>query len=439
MNETRVLRLIGAASKAQPHELKAAILASGCYFFLLASYYILRPLRDTMATVVGVAQLQHLFTITFVLTLILAPLFAWCVAHMRLSRLLPGVFWLLIVNLLLFYVLFHRMPDSRWVAASYYCWFSVINLFLLSIFWTLAADIFSSTQATRLFAFVAAGGSLGAILGPLVTSAFAESAGVDGLLLVACGGFMIVIAFLHRLMREKESLRALDSDTQQTTLDHSLPGNPLDGFALVFRSRYLLGQALFFVLMTWIATILYFLQADFVEKSIAAVSGRTVAFANLDLFVNICSAAILIFGLGRFLQRFGVTASLALSPVLMVFACTALAFAPTLFVVQATRALQRISQYAVARPSREVLFTVLDQQEKYKAKNVIDTSVYRFGDLTAAWLQAGLRSMGMGFFAIVTLGVAVSAAWGLAALFVGRRYEALARTRARARDAVPAA
>jgi ATP:ADP antiporter, AAA family len=437
-SEAGLLRIIGTASNAQPHELKAATLAFFCNFILLASYYILRPLRDTMATVFGVAQLQDLFTATFVLTLLLAPIFAWCIANMRLSRFLPGVFWLLIANLLLFYALFRQMPESRWVAASYYCWFSVINLFLISVFWTLMADTFSSGQATRLFAFIAAGGSTGAILGPIITTTFIKTIGVSGLVLVACGGFLIVIALVHVLMREKESLRAFDRDTQQTTLDHSLPGKLLDGFALLFRSRYLLGQALFFILMTWIATILYFLQADFVAKAFSAVESRTIAFADVDLFVNICSAAILIFGLGRFLQRFGVTASLALSPILMLFACIALAFAPTFFVVQCARAFQRISQYAIARPSREVLFTVLDQQSKYKAKNVIDTSVYRFGDLTAAWLQAGLRSLGMGFFAIVALGMAVSTAWGLTALIIGRRYETIVLSQTDGMETAPA-
>jgi AAA family ATP:ADP antiporter len=300
------------------------------------------------------------------------------------------------------------------------------------------ADTFSSGQATRLFAFIAAGGSTGAILGPLITTTFIKLIGVGGLILVACVGFLAVIAFIHLLMREKETLRALDRDTQSTTLDHSLPGNPFRGFVLLFRSRYLTGQAIFFILMTWIATILYFLQADFVAKTFSAVEGRTIAFADIDLFVNICSAAILIFGLGRFLQRFGVTASLALSPVLMLFACLALAVSPTFFVVQSARALQRISQYAIARPSREVLFTVLDQQSKYKAKNIIDTSVYRFGDVTAAWMQTGLRSLGLGFFAIVGLGVVVSAAWGLTALVIGRRYETIANSQAEDFAAVPA-
>jgi AAA family ATP:ADP antiporter len=336
------------------------------------------------------------------------------------------VFWVLIVNLLLFYGLFHVMPGSRWAAAAFYWWFSVINLYLISIFWTLMADTFSSGQATRLFAFIAAGGSTGAIVGPIITTTFVKSVGVGGLVLMACAGFFLVIVLIELLMSEKETLRILDRDTQQTTLDHSLPGNPLRGFALLFQSRYLLGQAVFFVLMTWIATILYFLQAEYIAKEFSAVESRAIAFADVDLFVNVCSAAVLIFGLGRFLQRFGVTASLALSPILMVIACAVLALAPTFFVVQSVRAMQRISQYAIARPSREVLFTVLDQQSKYKAKNVIDTTVYRFGDLTAAWMQAGLRSLGLGFLAIVGMGMAVSAAWGLSAFIIGRRYQAIA-------------
>jgi ATP:ADP antiporter, AAA family len=437
-SKSALLRIVGTASKAPPHELNAALAAFFCNFFLMASYYILRPLRDTMATVFGAAQLQDLFTGTFILTLLLVPLFAWCTGRIKLSHFLPGVFWLLIASLLLFYGLFHLAPGDRWVAAAFYWLFSVINLLLVSVFWTLMADTFAPGQATRLFAFIAAGGSTGAILGPLITTAFVKTIGVSGLLLVACGGFLVVIALVHLLMHEKRKLLVLDRDTQQTTLDHSLPGNPLRGFSLLFRSRYLLGQAVFFILMTWIATIFYFMQVEFIAKTISAVDGRAVAFADVDLFVNICSAAVLIFGLGRFLQRFGVTASLALSPILMLFACLTLAFAPTFFVVQSARALQRISQYAIARPSREVLFTVLDQQSRYKAKNVIDTSVYRFGDLSAAWMQSGLRSLGMGFLAIVGLGVAVSAAWGLIAVFIGRRYETIVRTRDRGLKTVPA-
>jgi AAA family ATP:ADP antiporter len=246
---------------------------------------------------------------------------------------------------------------------------------------------------------------------------------------VAGAGFLCVIALIHALMREKEKLRALDERAQQTTLDHSLPGNPLRGFTLLLKSPFLLNQAFFMLLMTWIATIFYFLQTDYIARAFPGVESRAVAFADVDLFVNICSAIILIFGLGRVLQRFGVTASLLLTPVLMAGACLAIAIAPTFFLIQAARATQRISQYAIARPSREVLFTVVDQQSKYKAKNVIDTAVYRFGDLTSAWVLAGMRAAGFGLLGAMTFGIAVSSVWGVVALALGRRYHALGGSR----------
>ena len=418
-------RLIGLTVKVEPHEIKALTLACLCNFMLLGSYYILRPLRDTMATVFGVGQLQLLFTGTFVVILLCAPVYAWSASKFKLTRLLPGVFWFLLANLGIFYVLFHATSQNHWVAAAYFWWFSAINLILISVFWTLMADLFSAGQATRLFAFIAAGGEIGAIFGPIVTTSSAEALGIDGLLLVAIAGFAIMIVLVHMLVREKARLQSSGHEAQRTTLDHSLPGNPWRGFRLLVQSPYMLGQAAFMVLMTWIATILYFLQTDLIAKTYAGVARRAIAFADVDLFVNICSAIILVFGLGRVLRRFGVTASLMLSPLLMLAACVGVIIAPSFFMVQTARALQRISQYAIARPSREVLFTVVDQQSKYTAKNVIDTVVYRFGDLTAAWMQAGLRAAGFALIGAMSVGIAVSAAWSFVALNLGRRYEVL--------------
>ncbi len=308
-------RLIGLTVKFESGELKALLLAFACNFVLLGSYYILRPLRDTMATVFGVSQLQNLYTGTFVVIFLFSPLFGWFAARVKLTILLPGVLWFFLSNLLIFYACFHIDPHSRIVAAAYFWWFSSVNLILISVFWTLMADTFSPNQATRLFAFIAAGGSLGAITGPLITKAFAEEIGIDGLMAVAIAGFLAVIVLVHLVMREKKNMRALVEDTQKTTLDHNLPGNPFAGFELLFRSAYLMGQAVFFILMTWIATILYFLQADLIARAYSALEQRTIAFADVDLYVNIGSALILIFGLGRILKRFGVTASLLLSPI----------------------------------------------------------------------------------------------------------------------------
>jgi AAA family ATP:ADP antiporter len=377
-----------------------------------------------------VAELQNLFTGTFILIFLASPLFSWFAARVALSRLLPGVFWVFLSNLLVFYILVHLAPANRWVAAAFYCWFSSVNLILISVFWTFMADLFSAGQATRLYAFIAAGGSLGAIMGSIITTSFVEVVGMDGLLLIAIAGFLLVIVLLHMMMREKQRLHERGLDSQNTTLDHSLPGNPFRGFELLLKSAYMMGQAAFMLLMTWIATVLYFLQTDLISQAYSAVELRTIAFADVDLFVNICSAAILILGLGRVMRKFGVTASLVLSPVIMVAACLGIIVSPTLFMVQTARAVQRISLYAIARPSREVLFTVVDQQSKYKAKNVIDTVGYRFGDLTAAWIQAGLRVGGFGLVGAVAFGVAVSAAWGFVAVVLGRRYEAISGARA---------
>src|SRR3954469_18790681 len=184
-------RLLSVMGHVKPHERKAAVLAFACNFLLLSSYYILRPLRDTMATVFGVAELQNLFTGTFILIFLFSPLFSWSAARVALSRLLPGVFWFFLSNLLLFYILIHFAPQNRWVAAAYYCWFSSVNLILISVFWTFMADLFSAGQATRLYGFIAAGGSLGAIMGSIITTSFVEIAGMDGLLLIAIAGFLL--------------------------------------------------------------------------------------------------------------------------------------------------------------------------------------------------------------------------------------------------------
>src|SRR5882672_5047199 len=229
-----------------------------CNFVLLGSYYILRPVRDAMATVFGSAHLQELFTGTLVLTLVCAPLFAWVTDTFKLSRVLPGVFWFLIANLVVFYLLFRVAPDSRRLAAAFFWWFSVVNLFMISVFWSLVVDVFTPNQATRLLPAIAGGGSLGAIAGPLLASVFANVIGVGGLLLMAAAGLVVVVVLVHWLMREKHRLQDAHEETQVSTLDHQLPGNLFDGFRSLFTSSYLMNQALFILLMTWIATVGYF-------------------------------------------------------------------------------------------------------------------------------------------------------------------------------------
>jgi AAA family ATP:ADP antiporter len=407
------------------HQRKAVALAFLCNFLLLGSYYILRPVRDTVATIVGVGQLQQLFTATFIGTFIASAIYTALASRVKLARLLPGVFWFWLFNVVLFEVLFRLAPENRWVSSAYYVWFSVTNLFMISVFWSFMVDVFSPAQATRFFAFIAAGGALGSIAGPLLTRLLVGSLGLSGMLLLAAAGFALVIVTVHLLIREKVRLRESNDEAQQSTLDHSLKGGALEGFGQLLKSRYLLNQAAFILLMTWVNTVAYFCQTDLVARTYTAIASRTQAIADIDLVVNICTALVLLIGLGRIVQRFGVTAGLILNPLLMVIAFIATALSPTLFMIQALQVVRRVAQYAIARPSREICFTVVDQSSRYKAKNVIDTVVYRFGDVSSAWVQAGLRSMGYGLNGAIAVGVAASVVWGAAALLLGRRYEKL--------------
>jgi ATP:ADP antiporter, AAA family len=418
----------------RPNEIKAGVLAFACNFVLLGSYYILRPVRDAMATVFGVDQLQNLFTGTLVLTLLCSPIFAWLTDTFKLSRVLPGVFWFLILDLLGFCVWFHGAPDSRWLAAAFYWWFSVVNLFMISVFWSLMVDVFTPNQAARLLPGITAGGSLGAIAGPLVASLFVKRIGVAGLLLLAAAGLAIVVALVKSLILEKQRLQQAHAETQGSTLDHELRGTFIDGFRALFTSAYLMNQALFMLLMTWVATIGYFLQTEIIANAFAGLAERTQALANIDIVVNISSALVAMFGLSRFIKRYGVTGSLVLNPILVAISFVLMALSPTLLMLQAMQALRRVTQYAIARPSREMCFTVVEQENRYKAKNIIDVVVYRFGDLSSAWAQAGLRALGFGMVGALGLGVVASGLWGAVAWKLGRQYESKTSLSARASD-----
>ena len=415
--------IINKVADVRPYEVRALILAFLCNFVLMASYYLLRPVRDAMATVFGVDQLQNLFTGTLLLTLVCSPIFAWLTDTFKLSRLLPAVFAFLVINLGAFYFWFQAAPDSRWLAAAFYWWFSVVNLFMVSVFWSLMVDLFTPNQASRLLPAIAGGGSLGAIAGPLVAAVFVKGLGVSGVLLLAAAGLVVVIVLVSHVIREKRRLQDANEEAQSSSMDRKLHGSFLDGFRVLLTSSYQINQALFILLMTWIATIGYFLQTDLIAKAFADVASRTQALADIDLAVNICSAIVSIFGLSRLITRFGVTGSLILNPILMAISFVLMVFSPTLLMLQAMQALRRVTQYAIARPSREICFTVVEQENRYKTKNIIDVVVYRLGDLSSAWMQAGLRALGMGLNGTLGVGVLASGIWAISAWTLGRQYE----------------
>jgi len=410
-------------AKIEPHERRAFAFAFACNFMLLGSYYILRPVRDAMSTVLGVEQLPNVYVGTLVLTLLASPVFAWLTGAFKVSRVLPAVFAFLIVDLLGFYVWMNAGPLSSAFAVTFYWWFSVVNLFMISVFFSLMVDTFTSGQAARLLPMIAAGGSLGAIAGPALASVFATRIGVSGLLLMAAAGLGVVVALVLALIREKHRLQVAHAETQDSTMEHELSGSLFDGFRATFTSSYHRSQALFILLMTWIATIGYFLQTEMISQAFAGLPERTRALADIDLVVNLCSAIVAMFGVSRFIARFGVTGGLIINPFLMVISFVLMALSPTLLMLQAMQALRRVSQYAIARPCREICFTVVDQESRYKAKNFIDTVIYRFGDLASAWMQRGMGMLGFGMSATLGLGILFSGLWAANALSLGRQYE----------------
>jgi AAA family ATP:ADP antiporter len=352
---------------------------------------------------------------------IVAPIYAGFASRIKLATFLPWVYGFIALTMLIFYVLFQRVANDRWVAASFFVWTSTFNLLTISVFWSLMADIYSRAQAKRLFGCIAAGGTVGTICAPAFTVLFVNSVGTNTLLLISAAGFAITAVLVRMVEAEKRRLLALGQESQGTSLDHKLGGNPFDGFTLLFMSSYLLMIALFILLMTTISTVIYFQLQDLITHEFATRAARTRAFATIDLATNSIAVVIQLFGTGRFIHRFGVTAGLLLNPIIMVLAFLAVAFSPVLMVLGTIQVVRRFSEYAIAKPSRDMLFTVVDQQAKYKAKNVIDTVVYRFGDLTSAWLSAAVLPFGVAGLAVA--GLVVSAIWFPIAYVLGKRYE----------------
>jgi ATP:ADP antiporter, AAA family len=421
---TPIARLFKSVAAVEVHEVRAVTLSMLYFFCLFGSYSVIKPVRDAMGTVYGVAHLQELFTATLIASLVFAPLYSGLAARIKLSSFLPWVYGFVTLTILTFYGLFiGGQYQDRWIAAGFYVWVSTFNMLIISVFWTFMADIFSRTQAKRLFGFIAAGGTLGGIVGPALATVLATRVGNNNLMLISAVGFAVTAVLVRMLATEKQRLAATGAEVQRTSLDRRLSGNPMDGFRLLWRSPYLLLLALFLLLMTWISTIVYFQLGDLITKAFSSREARTQAYGMIDLAVNSIAVLIQLLGTGRIIARFGVGTGLLLNPIIMVVAFLAIAFSPVLVVLGGIQILRRVAEYAVAKPTREMLYTVVDQESRYKAKNVIDTVVYRFGDFSSAWVSAMILPYGVTGLAI--FGVIVSAIWFPVAHLLGTRYENL--------------
>ncbi|MDH3371096.1 MAG: MFS transporter [Gammaproteobacteria bacterium] len=403
-----------------------ALCWSFAYFFaLLCGYYILRPVRDAMGIAGGVQQLQWLFTATFVAMLAAMPLYGWVTSRFPRRRFLPYVYYFFIANLLLFHALFEAGDPGAWVARAFFIWASVYNLFVVSVFWSFMADLYSNPQARRLFGFIAAGGTTGALAGPALTAVLAVPLGTNNLLLVSAAFLAVAVLCIHRLIAWRKQVPAAQSE-QAASEERAMGGGILAGIRLAARSPYLLGICLLMLLFTTLSTFIYFQQAQIVRDSFVSSAERTAVFAAIDLAVNSLTILLQVFLTARIVRVLGVGGTLALIPLLLAAGFTALGMAPVLAVLVVVQVLRRAGEYAITRPAREMLYVVLAREEKYKAKNFIDTVVYRGGDAVSAWAYAGLRALGLGLGAIAFIAVPLALAWAWVAFKIGRRQEALA-------------
>ena len=408
-------------------EARAMLWAFSYFFALLCSYYILRPMRDEMGIAGGVDNLQWLFTGTFLAMLAMVPLFGWLTSRYKRSTFLTSVYVFFIANLLLFYVLFSSDMMSVWVARAFFIWVSVFNLFVVSVFWSFMADIFSNRQARRLFGFIAAGGTVGALVGPALTTILVKPLGTENLLLMSAAMLGWAMLCIRHLIawRMAQDDHALDSEKPP---ERPLGGSVLAGIRLVLQSPYLLGVALLMILFTTLATFLYFQQAQIIRDAFANPAERTAVFAAIDLAVNLLTVLIQLFLTGRLVRWLGLPWTLALVPLLLGLGFMALAFSPVLAVLVVVQVIRRAGNYAIMRPAREMLYVVLEREEKYKAKNFIDTTVYRGGDAVSAWIYTGLRSLGLGLSGIAWLAVPLAGMWALLAYRLGREQTKMAQT-----------
>ena len=369
----------------------------------------------------GIGNLPWLFTATFCAMLAAVPLFGWVSSRFPRRQFLPFIYLFFVANLVLFFLLFSRKAALEVTTKAFFVWVSVFNLFVVSVFCSFMADLYDTNQARRLYGFIAAGGSLGAISGPALTAVLASSLGPVNLLLVSAGFLVAGVYCIQRLGRWASSPAA--GSALQTNA--RVGGGILDGIKLVVRSRYLLGICMYVVFYSTLSTFLYFQQQQIVKATIASSEQRTALFASLDLVVNFSTLALQLLLFSRFLQRYGLAAGLVLVPLLSVVGFFALGLVPTLAVLIVFGVLRRMGEFTISKPARETLFNALSADEKYKAKNFMDTAVYRAGDMASGWMFTGLQQAGIALTGISFVSVPLSVVWAGIGLWLARRHAAI--------------
>jgi ATP:ADP antiporter, AAA family len=420
-----VHRLLKRMIDVRPAELSALGWSWLYIFFVLSSYYILRPIRDEMGVDGGVENLQWLFSGTLVGMILVNPPFAALVAKLPRARFISIAYRFFIANLLLFVVLLKMATAEQniWLGCIFFIWTSVFNLFVVSVFWALMVDVFNSEQGKRLFGFIAAGATLGGIVGSSITAALAQQIPAIYLLLGSAVLLELAVLSVRRLSRIAGALHE-----RRASLADEAPigGSALSGLSHALKSPYLVNVSAYILLYAITSTFLYFQQAEIARDSFADRGARTAFFARIDLWVNMLTLGAQLFVTGRVLRTIGVALTLAILPALSILGFGTLALTPTILVLVIYQVLRRAGNFAFARPTREVLFTVVPREDKYKAKSFIDTVVYRAGDQVGAWSYALLGAVGLGMTGIALAAVPISLVWLFNSLWLGRKQENLA-------------
>ena len=408
----------------RPEEVRALLWSFAYFFFLLAAYYVLRPVRDEMGIAGGVKNLPWLFTATFIVMLAVVPVFGAMVARIPRRRFIPLVYHFFVANILIFWLLLTYKVAMADTANVFFVWISVFNLFAVSVFWSFMSDLYASEQGKRLFGFIAAGGSAGALLGPAIAVWLAEPIGRANLLLIAALLLEFAVLCAMRLESAADALKT-NTPISNTTAprEAALGGSWIAGLIMVARSPYLAGIALWVALLSLAGTFLYFQQASIVSALTDDPNKRTAIFAQIDLAVSLLTITVQFLATGKLIRRFGAGPAAAFLPLVFAAGFLMLALTPMLWVVIAFQATQRAANFAISNPAREVLFTVVGREEKYKAKYVIDNVVFRGGDAASGWLFHALRGLGMELNAIALAAVPVALGWFALALALGRSHE----------------
>ena len=420
-NNNPISNFLQKAVKIEAQEVKATVSSFIFVVVLMSAYYILRPVRDAMASDWSDAEVSWLWTLNFFISTAVVAVYGIAVSRIRFQLLVPAMYGIFALTFVVFYGLASTTADRTLIDKSFYVWVSVFSLFHISVFWSFMSDLFNKEQAGRLFGIIAAGASVGGLIGPSIPSFFSESLGTDNLMLIASVMLLVPIPIIFYLQSLQSSeLHNEDLTTKSRTA--AIGGNPFAGFKLFFSNPYLLAIGFFIFLYTGISSFVYFELKNLLAE--LSRPERTAVWAQMDLAVNTLSIATGLFATGRIVGKFGMPVTIALVPVLICIGLLVLAISPFMGAVVALQIIRRAGNYAVTRPAREMLFTRVDRETRFKAKPVIDIVAYRGGDMLMAWLFTGLtQGLGLGLAAVALVGAGIAALWSVVGIYLGRWFE----------------